>query len=156
MQYNLLDKKSDLLATPDMNRKRYTQIDYAKALGILLVVFGHFVEEFNKKTLGSELGNYVFNWIYSFHMPLFFILSGLGLFFKYQNKQITNYLSEIKYYAKRLLLPYCIWSCIYILASIIPLAFVYKKPFINILLEEVMLLLLYVEFHLCGFFLLYF
>ncbi len=49
---------------------RYVHIDIARGLGILLVVLGHNWIVFNPK---GEL----FNVIYSFHMPLFFMLAGL-------------------------------------------------------------------------------
>lgn len=48
----------------DANRKEW--IDIAKGIGIIFVVLGHcFVKE-----------TPVHNWIFSFHMPLFFLLSG--------------------------------------------------------------------------------
>lgn len=40
-------------------------VDIAKSLGIILMVIGH-----------SSLPDYASRWIYSFHMPLFFVLSG--------------------------------------------------------------------------------
>ncbi len=55
-----------------MTSNRITFIDVAKGIGILLVVLGH-----------NDLEDYapfLFKWIYSFHMPLFFFLA--GLFFK--------------------------------------------------------------------------
>lgn len=46
---------------------RKTYIDTARGIGIILLVLGHIVR-----------GNsYLFNWIFSFHMPLFFFLSGM-------------------------------------------------------------------------------
>lgn len=45
---------------------RIKWIDYAKALGIVLVVLGHTGEKVPLIT-----------WLYTFHMPLFFFLSGL-------------------------------------------------------------------------------
>ena len=53
-------------------KKRIAYIDVAKGIGILLVVAGH-----NDLALVSP---YLHRWIYSFHMPLFFFLS--GYFFK--------------------------------------------------------------------------
>ena len=53
-------------------------IDYSKGLGILFVVFGHVY----------CASNIVTNWIYSFHMPLFFIISGFLLNFEYRYKTI--------------------------------------------------------------------
>lgn len=50
-----------------MGLKRIEYIDIAKGLGIILVVIGHCI---NGKTFPGT-------WISSFHMPLFFILSGM-------------------------------------------------------------------------------
>lgn len=49
---------------------RYSQIDIAKGIGIILIVQGHYW------VLFYGLGE-VFNVIYSFHVPLFFFLSGI-------------------------------------------------------------------------------
>lgn len=46
--------------------KRIEWIDTAKGIGILLVVIGHI-----------KLTPFIHNWIYQFHMPLFFFLSGI-------------------------------------------------------------------------------
>ena len=53
---NLADKGKD---------NRVGWIDCLKALGIYLVILGHTLKD-----------SYLSVWIYSFHMPLFFILSG--------------------------------------------------------------------------------
>ena len=50
--------------------KRIKWIDIAKGIGILLVVVGH-------SSAISIGGGYVGRWINSFHMPLFFVMSGL-------------------------------------------------------------------------------
>ena len=52
----------------ELNKKRILWIDYAKAFAMFFVIFGH-----------VNSGNYLTNWIYSFHMPLFFLLSGITL-----------------------------------------------------------------------------
>lgn len=73
-------------------KERIQEIDIAKGIGILLVIAGHSV----------PYGSSLHTWIYSFHMPLFFLLSGLvmnvpndvtfrGLCGKNMNL-ITNYL----------------------------------------------------------------
>lgn len=46
--------------------KRIDWIDYAKGLGIILMVMGHY------QYLNSDINK----WIFSFHMPLFFLISG--------------------------------------------------------------------------------
>ncbi len=57
------------------NRKRIEWIDWIKAIGIFLVVIGH-----GHCTPKSRL------WIYSFHMPLFFLVSGATFnYLKYKN-----------------------------------------------------------------------
>ena len=48
----------------NLTKRRLNYLDYAKGIGILLVVLGHIYN------------NSVKLWIYSFHMPLFFIISG--------------------------------------------------------------------------------
>lgn len=59
------------MSRPAMQGPRHTALDIAKGIGIVLVVLGH------NPTVGS------WGWpgwmIFSFHMPLFFVLSGLFL-----------------------------------------------------------------------------
>ncbi len=49
-----------------MNKRREIWADNAKFIGITLMLIGH----------NSLASNEVFDFIYAFHMPLFFILSG--------------------------------------------------------------------------------
>ena len=51
--------------------KRINYIDYMRGIAIILVVMGHLIQ-FN----GFPTSNPVFEFIYSFHMPLFFAISG--------------------------------------------------------------------------------
>lgn len=53
--------------TFQMESKRIEAIDVAKGIGIFLVVIGHFI----------NMNSYPGRVIYSFHMPLFFFLSGI-------------------------------------------------------------------------------
>lgn len=78
-----------------MERKYW--IDWAKVFGIYLVVLGH-------TTDGSEL---IRPLIYSFHMPLFFMISGY-----LEKKYSGSAISYIKKTAKRLLIPYLIYGII--------------------------------------------
>ena len=52
------------------NDKRIDWIDYSKGIAILLVIFGHTIS-----SGGSQLEQALRGSIFSFHMPLFFILS---------------------------------------------------------------------------------
>lgn len=54
-----------------MNNNRLQWLDFMKGIAIFFVVLGH-VYQFCIKNTGS-----VFNWIYTFHMPFFFMLSGI-------------------------------------------------------------------------------
>ena len=67
-------------------RREY--IDILKGLGILLVVYGHFMEQYR---LGSHLIGATFISIYWFHMALFCMCSGLVAHFKLR-KLITQQL----------------------------------------------------------------
>lgn len=66
---NIYDKKIKIFSP-----KRLYWIDNAKALGIIAVFYGHIIE---KVFLTSNSVAYLqFKLVYSFHMPLFFILAG--------------------------------------------------------------------------------
>lgn len=71
--------------------------DIMKGFGILLVILGHW----------GGINKYLYNFIFSFHMPLFFILAG----FFYKPKDTKNSLSKD---FKRLVIPY-IFTCSLIL-----------------------------------------
>lgn len=74
------------------NKKRIDWIDQIKGFGIILVVYGH---------------NFpvVENYIYSFHMPLFFILAGI-----FHPKR--SHFDVIKRRVRQILVPYFLWSFI--------------------------------------------
>lgn len=64
-----------------MSTERNAIFDYAKGIGIILVVYGHVVRGLMNAGLPMDkaLHGLVDSIIYSFHMPLFFFLSGLFL-----------------------------------------------------------------------------
>lgn len=76
------------LITP---KKRIEYIDIAKGIGMILVVIGHCI---NDKTFPGT-------WIYSFHMPLFFVLSGLC----FSDKKYPTFLPFLWKKVRTLLLP---------------------------------------------------
>lgn len=75
---------------------RLQYIDIAKGIGIFLVVLGHVYR-----------GNVVQNWLYSFHMPLFFFISG----WLYNGNKVfkSGYITFIKKKARRFLVPYMVF-----------------------------------------------
>lgn len=80
--------------------ERIEWIDFAKGIGIILVVFGH-----------SGIDKYVpflHTWIYSFHMPLFFIISGMI----FNCSKYTNAYQLFTSLCKQLLKPYLYFTLI--------------------------------------------
>ena len=75
--------------------KRYDYLDIAKGLGILAVVWAHIM-----------LVGWSHKVIYAFHMPLFFFISGM----LFGRKKYDSFLSFLRKRAKRLLLPYALYS----------------------------------------------
>lgn len=83
-----------------MGRQRNTAISVAKGIGIILMVLGH-----------AEAPELVTNFIYTFHMPLFFITA--GYFFR------RSYLDDPWSFCRRrfsaLYLPFVAWSIMFLL-----------------------------------------
>jgi fucose 4-O-acetylase-like acetyltransferase len=90
--------------------------DVAKGWGILLVVLGHALRGLqNVQLLPREGWSHALDaWIYSFHMPLFFLLSGF-----FMEKAVQRPLDRaLKDRAKTLLWPYIVWSMLQTLVQI--------------------------------------
>tara|TARA_B100000941_G_C28490866_1_gene547866 strand:- start:560 stop:1576 length:1017 start_codon:yes stop_codon:yes gene_type:complete len=86
-------------------------VDYAKAIGIILVVYGHVIRGIFKAGLPIDTDFYRLSdsIVYSFHMPLFFALSGL-FFYKSLSKRGVAGLIGSK--IDTVIYPYLIWSII--------------------------------------------
>ncbi len=78
-----------------MTGERYDYIDIAKGLGILMVVWAHIM-----------ITGFTHQLFYSFHMPLFFLLSGM----LFQREKYHSLGTFFVRRAKRLLVPYVIYS----------------------------------------------
>ena len=90
-----------------MSQKRISYIDTAKGIGILLVLIGH-----------SEYpSTHLITWISSFHMPLFFILS--GILFAHTGASTKKTKPFLKKKLCSILVPYATFSLLSILASAI-------------------------------------
>ena len=100
------------LTSSQTNRIEY--IDIAKGLGMILVVIGHCI---NGKTFPGT-------WINSFHMPLFFLLSGLC----FTEKKYPTFIPFLKKRIKTLLLP-CIYFSLLIttLSTLVHGNFTFQK-----------------------------
>lgn len=89
-----------------MTKERLQYIDVAKALCILLVVIGHILQ-FNFKGNGSDTA---FNFIYSFHMPVFMLLSGYVAALskkRIDRHEAANFISK-KF--RSLVVPFFVWG----------------------------------------------
>ena len=85
-----------------MDSIRLNWLDIAKGIGILLMVLGH-----------SAIPILISNFIYAFHMPLFFIASGW-----LTNWQKKNFIVFVKRKFRTLLLPFVIYSFIILIIYI--------------------------------------
>lgn len=81
---------------------RIAYIDIARGFAIFLVILGHTL------TVG-ELRSF----IYSFHMPLFFMISGMTLKEKNPNEKWRDFLAIIKKRASSYYIPYLMWGLFY-------------------------------------------
>lgn len=100
----------------DKSSKYLEWVDWAKAIGVFLMVLGH----------GDLVDAEIRQFIYAFHMPLFFILSG----FLYKKRTFSE---ELKRNFNTLLVPYFIMNgTLLLLYSLIDL-FIGKITVLNIL-----------------------
>lgn len=80
-------------------KKRSNVIDIMKGIGILLVILGHCMPYENPLN----------RFIYSFHMPLFFMISGYLYNEKYIDKQKEYILSKLKMFLIYFIIPLCVF-----------------------------------------------
>lgn len=94
-----------------MSKQHFRTIDIAKGIGIILVVMGHAL---NQTTTDPKWVNILHYLIYSFHMPLFFVLSG---FLGVKILTMQSFQERVNYILKRavrLLVPYFVIGFLYI------------------------------------------
>ncbi len=90
-------------------KKRLSYFDMAKGAGMILVLIGHLQGEI----LGfSPYILYLCIWIFSFHMPFFFIVSGMLM--RYRDDTKKDFKELVKRRFKGIMVPYYWFSLIYI------------------------------------------
>lgn len=82
---------------------RLEYIDISKGFAIMLMVFGHSYSASGKTP--------VMVWVYSFHMPLFFLTTGVLYGLKNQKHETVGF--NLKKKCETLLLPYFLWNTLY-------------------------------------------
>ena len=90
-----------------MTAKRLNYLDMAKGIGIILVVAGH----------SGLCGDGLLAWLSSFHMPLFFVISGMLL--SHRQEETRPLAQSARRKACSILLPYFTFSLIYLLIELI-------------------------------------
>lgn len=95
----------------DKDKTRIAYFDIAKGIGILLVLIGHLQND----TIFSY-SPYILSlcsWIFSFHIPLFFMISGMLIAFKKEEEKDLKETVRRKF--RSIMIPYFWFSLIYIL-----------------------------------------
>lgn len=87
----------------NINKKHYPEIDICRGIGIILVVLGHALKQTGVMNTPFEI---MLSVIYSFHMPLFFVVSGFVSVKILNFNSIKERVDYIKNRAIRLLVPY--------------------------------------------------
>lgn len=89
--------------------ERNSWVDYAKAIGIILVVYGHIARGVYNAgmPMNETLFHLVDSIIYSFHMPLFFFLSGLFFYDSLVKRGATGLILNK---VDTVIYPFIIWS----------------------------------------------
>ena len=95
---------------PNARPVRVIWVDTAKGFGIILVVIGHVIRGLVNSGLmpWTAPTRFIDSWIYTFHMPLFFFLSGLFLVRSLNRPWGVFALDKIRTIAY----PYFVWSTI--------------------------------------------
>jgi fucose 4-O-acetylase-like acetyltransferase len=100
-----------------LESKRLAWIDYAKGLTIILVVYHHcYLTLINS---GVQVSSWMINanlFVYSFRMPMFFMLSGLFIAKSLQKRGAKKYIENR---ARILLYPYLLWAFLQATAGIV-------------------------------------
>jgi len=92
-------------------RERNLLLDYLKGLAIFLVIWGHCLQFATTSTF-DFFSNQAFVIIYSFHMPLFMVISGYLFFLTQKNKSFTG-IAWSK--TQQILIPLLIWGGVMLL-----------------------------------------
>lgn len=87
--------KTTKFTPSERNSKRLDYIDFAKAFGMLLIVWGHI-----------RLGDWSNAFVYAFHIPLFFFLSGMV----FSKKRYPDFKSFLLKRVNSLIKPYIVFS----------------------------------------------
>jgi fucose 4-O-acetylase-like acetyltransferase len=97
-------------ADPQTVQTRKVWIDFARGIGVTLVVYGHVLGGLTRSNMFPDgpLARWMDYTLYTFHMPLFFFLAGLNV--QYSLRRGTRPFLESK--AWTIAYPYVLWSLV--------------------------------------------
>lgn len=113
------------------------EFNYLRAIGIFLVVLGHsfpYIDEIN-----INLYKYVHSLIYSFHMPLFILISGIFAHKTLYIKSLKGYTKFISIKFKRLMIPYFLISALTIPIKLILNKFSERPIVLSEIIKDILL-----------------
>lgn len=90
-------------------------VAWLQAIGVVLVVFGHSMN-------GIEMPGFLYSlraWVYTFHMPLFFLVSAYLFAYYGGFSHKGGYWGTLKGKFSRLMLPYIIWNAAFVLPKVL-------------------------------------
>ncbi len=119
-----------------MNEKHYYQIDNLYAIGTLLVILGH-SHSSDWSLFAGTIWERIIEFIYTFHMPLFFFIAGF-LFENSQSLIKNGYYLWIKNKAMKLLIPYIFLTVI----AMVPKYYYENNGFAGISVQYILAVLL--------------
>ncbi len=108
-------------------KERNQSVDIVKGIGIILMIVGH--------SYSTDAGGLLLKWIYSFHMPIFFITTGVLAGGKGRNGGVN-----LKKKVQALLVPYFIYGTLYQL-FLAALAILGGAPAVSTILYRIKLVL---------------
>lgn len=105
--------------------QRAAWVDAAKGVGIVAVVIGHAIDGLSSARLidAGSAWQGLWYWLYTFHMPLFFLLTGLFV----EHRVTRDRAGFLAVSLPRLLWPYLLWSTVQLFVIAL-LAGVVNKP----------------------------
>ena len=120
-----------------------TYIIFLQTIGPIFVILGHSINGLPYHTVFNSIKLF----IYVFHMPLFFFISGLTFYYSNNEKKI-KYFDYIKKKAVRLLIPYVFWNLLFLVPKYILSAFLNDK--VQLSIAYVFKVFLYPRNNICG------
>lgn len=103
------------------SKKRVVWIDYLKVFACILVVIGHLIQSLQKSNIDNwkDITSFI-NWfIYLFHMPLFFAVSGYVYKINKKEFSLKEYKSFIIKKVINLGIPYIVFYLLYVIINMI-------------------------------------